>query len=129
MEKEKLVHQGEVLMLLVKRSGLEGIEVAKSMDIHPSYLSRLYKSKSLTSKVKSKAALLLGVDASIFETGLGYDIPALQGIVEEPDEEFRALEAEVERLEEENRQLAEELLKEKAISEEFRKLLLQMAKR
>lgn len=129
MIKEKLVHQGEVLMLLVKRSSLDGIEVAKSMDINPSYLSRLYKSKSLTNKVKNKAAKILGVDPSIFDTGIGYEIPSSQGSVEEPDEEFLALEAEVARLEEENRQLAEELLKEKAISDELRKLLLKMVKR
>lgn len=129
MNNENSLHEGEILRLLIKRAGFRVDEFAKSLDLNPNNLSRIFRSEKLTKKVKSKSASILGVDISIFETGFSYDISESQGSVEEPDEEFLALEAEVARLEEENRQLAEELLKEKAISDELRKLLLKMVKR
>lgn len=122
-------HQGEILEYLVKRSPLKKGEISKMLKIHPSHLARVMASDTVSPKIRHEAAKLFGVDVSIFEKGLGYEIVSSNDVVEEPDEEFLALEAEVARLEEENRQLAEELLKEKAISDELRKLLLKMVKR
>lgn len=129
MDNKKEVHQGEVLMLLVKRSKMDGIEVAKMMNINPSYLSKLYNYGRLTIKVRRAAAITLGVDIDIFDTGLGYELPASrQERVGEPDEAYNNLIAENTRLREENAKIAEELLREKTLSDDLRKVLVQITK-
>lgn len=124
MSKENSVHQGEVLMLLVKRSGLEGLEVSKRMGINQSYLSKLYKSASLTHKVRISAARVLGVDISVFDDGLGYAYPSgVEAPLREPDQVYDAIDAEIERLKDENARLASELLREREMSDDLRALL------
>lgn len=128
MNNEKEVHQGEILMLLVRRSGKEGAEVANAMGINQSYLSRLYKSKKLTNKVKASACRVLGVDIPIFETGLGYDVLDKITEVRESSEQYESLKKEVEALRAEVKRLAEENERERGLSEDLRKLLLKLTK-
>lgn len=47
-------------------SGKSVTDVAKLLEIHPNHLSKIFKSEYLTSKIKSKAAKVFGVDESIF---------------------------------------------------------------
>lgn len=75
MDNEKKAHEGEILMLLVKRSGKEGKDVAKQMGINQSYLSKIFNLQSLTPKIKRAASQVLGVDEAVFEQGVGYVLP------------------------------------------------------
>lgn len=125
MDNKKQVHQGEILMLLVKRSKMDGIEVAKMMNINHSYLSKLFKQSRLTVKVRNAAAITFGVDIDIFDTGLGYELPQARAErVGEADEEYNPLIEENERLKNENARLAAELLREREVSDDLRKVLM-----
>ena len=105
MEPEKHRHQGEALLILVRRSGREGKDVAKDLDIAPESLSRMYKKQSLTKKTIRKAVATFGVEEGYF-----YEEPNSRSgrdagdIVGEPtpsyrtEREFQDLEAEIERL-------------------------------
>jgi len=77
--------EGEALLLLVKRSKKTNAEIAKMLDIHPNHLSKLFKSEKLTIKVKQKAALLFGVDVSVFEGKYLPQIPGFDFEVDEPE--------------------------------------------
>ena len=66
MDNNKKAREGEVLMLLVKRSGKEGREVAESLGITPGYLSTLYKSEILRKVFKKRVIAYFGVDESVF---------------------------------------------------------------
>lgn len=76
MTKHKRLSQGEVLLLLIHRSGLKDKDVAKYLKIHPGHLSKIKKDEVLSSKVKSSAAELFQVDSSVFD-GMGYSLPDL----------------------------------------------------
>lgn len=118
---------GEILLVLVRRSGLEGREVAAKLGIDPATLSRLYKKDHLSKSIIDSASELFGVDKSIFETGLGYEIPDLKAEFGEPNEEYKALQEEVDRLHDEVRRLSAEVAREKGINEDLRKLLLKIS--
>lgn len=75
MDNKKVPHQGEILMLLVKRSGMDGKDVAKAMEINQSYLSKMFNFPALTDRVKRAAVKALGVDGSVFDQGIGYVLP------------------------------------------------------
>lgn len=66
MENER-IGQGEILMILVHRSGLTAKEVAEKLQCNASYLSRLYRSQYLTDKMKRKAAELFGVGMDVWK--------------------------------------------------------------
>lgn len=123
----KNAKKGEILLILVRRSGLEGKEIASKLGIDPATLSRLYKKEKLSKSIIDAASEVFGVDKSIFETGIGYDVPDKTLNAEEPDEEYLALEAEVERLHDEIRKLSAEVAREKGINEDLRKLLLKIS--
>ena len=128
MDNEKQVHEGEILMLLVKRSKMEGLEVAKSMGINQSYLSKLYNQPRLTSKVKVAASRVLAHDVAIFDTGIGYEIPEQRPIVlEDGGNEYARILDRVKVLEEENARMAADLLREKGVSDDLRKVLVKIA--
>lgn len=81
--------QGDILLLLINRSGLSKTDVAKSLNVHPAHLSKLFRSEILTQKVKGAAATLFGVDESVFESGLYPDVPEVDaGYVAERVERY-----------------------------------------
>ena len=90
MDNEKKPHQGEILMLLVKRSGVDGKDLAKEMGINKSYLSESFKKPNLSAKIKRAAAQVLGVDESIFEQDPGYVLPDTSSVVGESRSSYGA---------------------------------------
>lgn len=80
--------EGEVLLLLVKRSKKSNTEIAKMLDIHPNHLSKLFKSEKLTIKIKQKAANAFGVPVSWFEGKYLPHIPGFDFHVDEPEVEY-----------------------------------------
>ena len=123
MVNEIALHEGEILRVLIKRAGYRVDEFAKLLDLNPHSLSRIFKSEKLTNKVKSRSAWILGVDISIFGTGIGGEVLDLG----EPNEEYKALQEEVDRLHDEVRRLSAEVAREKGINEDLRKLLLKIS--
>ena len=77
MAKQKRLSEGEVLLLLVHRSGMKDKDVAAYLKIHPGHLSKIKKDEFLSTKVKDAAAELFGVDVSVFESGMDYALPDL----------------------------------------------------
>lgn len=69
--------QGDILLLLVNRSNLSKADVAKSLNVHPAHLSKLFRSEVLTLKIRKGAAALFGVDESVFDSGLYPDVPEI----------------------------------------------------
>lgn len=122
------LHEGEILRILVRRAGFRVDDIAPQLGLIPNSLSRAFKSSKISKKVKRKAVEVLGVDESIFETGLGYEIPeSREDVVGDDGEEYRALAMENERLKEENARLAADLLRERDLSEDLRRALLLIA--
>lgn len=80
--------EGEVLLLIVKRSRKSNTEIAKMLDIHPNHLSKLFKSEKLTNKIKQKAIAVFGVDASVFGGKEFPDIPGVDFEVNEPEIQY-----------------------------------------
>ncbi len=66
MNNEKSLSEGEALLLMVRRSGKSGAEIAQLLNIHPGHLSKLFKSEKLTFKIKKKASEVFNVDMSEF---------------------------------------------------------------
>jgi len=83
--------QGEVLLFLVNRSKFSKATVAKKMNIDPSHLSKLFKSEILTSKMRTAACTIFGVDESFFD---GEVLQNFTQMVSEPDAEYRIQEFE-----------------------------------
>lgn len=69
------VHQGERLMLLVKRSGKSNSEVGAALDILPNSVSRLFKSEKLSKKVLTRAAAFFNVSEDYFTAQLPETVP------------------------------------------------------
>lgn len=84
MNKEKSLSEGEALLLLVRRSGKSGIEVAKLLNIHPNHLSKLFKSERLTLKIKNQAAEVFNVPLSAFDSVKSDELP-VPDMVSEPE--------------------------------------------
>lgn len=123
MDTENNIHQGEVLMVLVKRSKSDRTAIAKLLGVTGNYLSDAYRRPVLTRKMKLAAATVFGVDESVFEHGIGYEsLDIEQGRVEEPGE-IERLREEVGRLREENARIAEELLRERGLSDSLQAAL------
>lgn len=114
------VHQGEILMILVKRSKMDRTEIAKTLNISPQYLSMLFKKSTITKRKRMEIAQFFGVDESVFETGVGYSLPNTTSVAAEDRPE---LEAELQKLEQENKRLAAQLLREQEINDDLRVLL------
>lgn len=89
--------QGEKLLLLIRRSGKQVKEVAEAFDVLPTSLSRMFKSETLTIKVKKKAI-------SFFELSEGYfdeidpQDTGNSGIVQEPDVQYLPIEQRIKAL-------------------------------
>ena len=58
--------QGEILLILVRRSSREGRDIASSLGIDPAYLSRLYKKSILPKSIIDKACLVFGISEDVF---------------------------------------------------------------
>lgn len=128
MDNNKHVHQGEILMLLSKRSHLDGAEIAEKMGISRNYLSDIYRRERLSKKIIASAANVFGVEVSIFDTGIGYSIPnSTVERVGESGDYYKSLLEEVERLKDENARQAAEILRERQVSDDLRRALLLIA--
>jgi len=75
MISEKRLSEGEILLLLIHRSGMKDRDVAAYLKIHPGHLSKIKKDEFLSAKVKVAAAELFGVGVSVFDSGMGYSLP------------------------------------------------------
>lgn len=107
-------------MILVKRSKMDRTEIAKTLNISPQYLSMLFKKSTITKRKRMEIAQFFGVDESVFETGVGYSLPNTTSVAAEDRPE---LEAELQKLEQENKRLAAQLLREQEINDDLRVLL------
>lgn len=87
MNKEKSLTEGEALLLLVRRSGKSGVDIAKLLNIHPNHLSKLFKSARLSFKVKQRAAEVFNVPLSAFEISTPSDV-FVPDVVQEPDPQY-----------------------------------------
>lgn len=87
MNNEKSLTEGEALLLLVRRSGKPGVEIAKLLNIHPNHLSKLFKSERLTLKLKKQAAEVFNVPLSTFDAIKSSEVSALD-IVNEPEPKY-----------------------------------------
>lgn len=90
MDNKKKQKQGKILLLLSNRSKEKKEEIAKSLDIHPSHLSKIFNSEILTSKVRRKAATYFDVDEAIFYSEPSDDLLKYQDEVNEPRVEYQA---------------------------------------
>lgn len=86
MENEK-AKQGEILMLLVHRSGFTGKEAAEKLNIHPSHLSKLFRSEFISEKMRRKACDVFSVPYEVWRNPeMVEDVRTLQ----EPAAEYRS---------------------------------------
>ncbi len=58
--------EGEALMLLVRRSGMKGVEAARALGIKPESLSRMKKFPKLSDGIKLKICQLFSLPLSYF---------------------------------------------------------------
>ena len=87
MDNTKKVREGEILMLLVKRSGKEGREVADALGITPGYLSTLYKSEMIRMALKKRVAEYFNVGVEVFDSEFMNDVP-VPDMVGEPEVKY-----------------------------------------
>lgn len=80
--------EGEILLLIVKRSRQSNAEIAKMLDIHPNHLSKLFKSEKLTNKIKQKVVASFGVDPDVFSKKEFPSIPGFDFEAHEPAVEY-----------------------------------------
>ena len=104
MENNKKNSEGEALLILVRRSGMTGREVAQALDLTPATLSRHYKRQTLTKKVRRKAAALFDVSEDYFSK---HQLP--EQTAAEPPAKYTPRSDVVAKLEKENEQLKREL--------------------
>ena len=104
METNAKKSEGEVLLLLVRRSGLSGKSVAEALDISPETLSRLYKRQSLTPKARRRAAAFFDVSEDYFSK---HQLP--EQTAAEPPAKYTPRSDVIAKLEKENEQLKREL--------------------
>lgn len=115
-------------MLLSKRSRLSRDVLANKIGISVNYLTNAYRRPVLSEKIKARAIELFGVEESIFETGIGYDLPEPNlDRVGDAGEDYNTLQEEVRRLKAENARYAEEILREREVSKDLREALLLVA--
>lgn len=86
MTSKTKLKEGEVLLLLQRKSGKTVAQVAQMLDIHPNHLSKLFKSERLTAKIRNKAAIAFGVLESDFEGNTMADFPQSAN---EPDVKYQ----------------------------------------
>lgn len=59
--------------------------IAKTLEIHPNHLSKIFKSEKVSKKIKEKSARLFNVDIAVFS---GKDVEGYPYHVMEPDVEY-----------------------------------------
>lgn len=75
MLEKTILKEGEVLLLLQRKSGKTVAEVAQLLEIHPNHLSKIFKSERLTEKVRKKAAKVFNVLESDFSGNTVAEFP------------------------------------------------------
>jgi transcriptional regulator with XRE-family HTH domain len=69
LKMENPTTEGEKLLLLVRRSGMQTKDAAEKLHLKPTSLSRIFKSERLTQKVKRMAATVFEVSEDFFRVG------------------------------------------------------------
>lgn len=82
--------EGEVLLLIVKRSGMSNAEIAKMLEIHPNHLSKLFKSEKVSQKIKRKVQEGLGIPPESFSQDDLTRIPEATISANEPEIEYKS---------------------------------------
>lgn len=75
MIEKTTLKEGEVLLLMQRKSGKSVSEVAQLLEIHPNHLSKIFKSEKLSSKIRIKAANVFGVHESDFSGNTMTEFP------------------------------------------------------
>ena len=87
---EEHLTQGEILRILVKRSGKSNAEIAKALNINTNHLSKIFNSEMLSKKVKQTAIEYFEVDNEYFERASGYSSLSDSGNeVNEPGSDYK----------------------------------------
>lgn len=111
-QEQNTPHEGEALMLLVRRSRMKGVDAAKALGVQPESLSRMYQRQKLTDRVKMEASRVFDVPLSYFSS-IGEDVA---NAAQRPPTDRAAM------LEKENPELEamrQKLIAEKLITEEL----------
>lgn len=113
--------QGEILMILVRRSDVEAQDIAAEMDIDPSYLSRLYHKSVLPKSIIAKACSFFGVTPDYFNETI--DISA-----ENPRSKKVYTESDIAKMESTIEELRMDLQREKKMTSELSEALSNITK-
>lgn len=131
MVTQETAHQGEKLLILKRRSGLSGEDLAKAFDIIPNSVSRLFKRQKLSAKIRRKAAALFKVPESYFFEPI--EAPAAPAVRPEKFRDAAELlefrEREIDLLKDELEAMRQRLVEEKRISADLSEQLRQALKR
>ena len=66
------ISEGELLLILVRRTGKDTKQVAADLDITPQYLSTLFKKNALPQKVKEKVVDYFKLSSEYFSQDVSY---------------------------------------------------------
>lgn len=86
---DKSHDHGEILRILANRSKKSRSEIALGIGVAPESLSRLYKTKNITKKIRTAACAFFGVSIEVFESYI--PLPDLNSevlTVNEPDQPY-----------------------------------------
>lgn len=77
--------EGKILLYLCNESGMTKQMIAQKLEIHPNHLSKIFKSKKVSQKIKERSARLFNVDIAVFS---GKDLEGYPYYVMEQDIEY-----------------------------------------
>jgi hypothetical protein len=86
MDKSRYLTEGELLLLLVRRSEIDAKNIAEKLNIHPGHLSKMFKSERLTNKMKRAICKLFELPDTFFDDTDGSSIPVFT--VNEKQQEY-----------------------------------------
>ena len=129
------INEGEMLLLLVRRSGREVKDIAKDFDVAPTSMSRMFKKQKLSSKIKKRAVAVLGVPPDYFRSTddpAHEDAPTPEPINQEDADlwkEIADLWKEIAELKREIARLADEHRKHGTMEEKLLNIIEQLTKK
>lgn len=125
---ENQAHEGERLLLLVRRSKMLNSEVAEMLEIATTSVSRIYRSERLSDKVRKKAIAGFGLPEDYFSAP-GDVVMEVTPKYEPIEKEERDLRNEVERLRKELAALAAEMKKRGDVESKLLDIITQLTKK